>query len=666
MPRGSLVRSATPAVLAALVALSAALRFVAAHGVPTPWIAPDEMLYALLGRGLWHDGRLSVLGGDTPYYSLVYPAIAGLPLSLGSTAAGYTALKAVQAVLMSLTAVPIYLWGRSLVRPRWALVAAGLTLTIPGLAYAGLVMTEAAFFPLLVLAAWAAAAALERPTLAQQALLAGAVALAAATRLQALVLVPAVLTAILGKGVLDRELRRLRVFWPTAVAGIAALAWFALRGSSSLGGYAAAGNTSYGATDAVRYVLYHAADVLLLCGVVPACALALLCVQALRRPEPSAAVRAYLAVAVSFVVWLVVEVGVFASEHAGRIEERDLIGLAPLLFLALAVWLGRGSPRTYAAAATIAFAAAALVLLVPYGDFVTVEAEQDSFTFAAVLRLLDSHPGVDPILLIGAPAAGLAAMFALLPRRFMPSTVAVIACALVAGSAAASLQVRDASAERRALLLGPDPRWVDHAADGPTAYVFGGGSYWNAVWAHLFWNRRLDRVYDTRGAEVPGALPQQQLELRGDGVLRAGGRPIPTTYAVLPTDLVADGTVVARTTLRGSDQRGLALWRFRGTPRVLQQVIGLQPNGDLYAHATLRAYACRSGSFVLTLLGKTDATLSVSLDGRLVRTLPMAEGRSEQLVVSASPATTDGSVACTLGLRTTGVVGITQYRFARG
>src|SRR4051794_6941439 len=111
--------------LVGLVAVSAVLRFAAARGVPTPWIAPDEMLYGLLGRGLYATGRLSVLGGDPGYYSLVYPALAGLPLSLHDTALGYTVLKAVQAVVMSLAAVPVYLWGRTLMRPAAAPGAAG-------------------------------------------------------------------------------------------------------------------------------------------------------------------------------------------------------------------------------------------------------------------------------------------------------------------------------------------------------------------------------------------------------------------------------------------------------------------------------------------------------------------------------------------------------------
>src|SRR4051794_10002590 len=149
--------------LGALVLVSTVLRTWASRGVPTPWITPDETLYGLLGQGLWRDGKLAVLGGPTPYYSLVVPLVSGLPLSLGDLALGYSLLKVLQALVMSLAAVPVYVWGRSLTAPRWALLAAVLTVALPGLAYSGLVMTGAGFFPGFVLAAWGAAGGRARP-----------------------------------------------------------------------------------------------------------------------------------------------------------------------------------------------------------------------------------------------------------------------------------------------------------------------------------------------------------------------------------------------------------------------------------------------------------------------------------------------------------------------
>ena len=89
-------------LLVTLVGVSAALRSWAGGAVPTPWIAPDELIYADLGRSLWHTGHLELFGQHTSYYSLLYPALAGLPLSLGDHQAGYNLLKALQAVVMSL------------------------------------------------------------------------------------------------------------------------------------------------------------------------------------------------------------------------------------------------------------------------------------------------------------------------------------------------------------------------------------------------------------------------------------------------------------------------------------------------------------------------------------------------------------------------------------
>ncbi len=131
-----------PAALTALVVASTGLRALAAADVRGPWIAPDEMVYALLGLGLWQHGSLAILGGPTPFYTFLVPAFVGLPLSVGGLGFGYGLLKVLQALVMSLAAVPVYLWGRSLVPRGWALTAAALTLAAPGLAYSGLVMTR--------------------------------------------------------------------------------------------------------------------------------------------------------------------------------------------------------------------------------------------------------------------------------------------------------------------------------------------------------------------------------------------------------------------------------------------------------------------------------------------------------------------------------------------
>ena len=106
---------------------------------------------------------------------------------------------------MSLVAVPVYLWGRTLMARGWALVAAALSLCLPALAFTGFVMTEVAFYPIVVLAAWALARALARPTAVTQSLALGAIALAVATRLQAIVFVPVVVLALALQLVFERS-----------------------------------------------------------------------------------------------------------------------------------------------------------------------------------------------------------------------------------------------------------------------------------------------------------------------------------------------------------------------------------------------------------------------------------------------------------------------------
>ncbi len=86
------------------------------------------MVYGLLGRGLYEHGSLTILGGSTPFYSLLTPVLVGLAARAPSgLRTGYDLVRGLQALAMSLAAVPVYLWARSLVSRRSALVAAALT-----------------------------------------------------------------------------------------------------------------------------------------------------------------------------------------------------------------------------------------------------------------------------------------------------------------------------------------------------------------------------------------------------------------------------------------------------------------------------------------------------------------------------------------------------------
>jgi hypothetical protein len=648
------------AALALLVALSTALRAWAGHEVPVPWIAPDEMIYGLTGISLWDSGTLEILGGPTPYYSLLYPAFAGIPLNLGSLEFGYGALTIVQALVMSLAAVPVYLWGRSLVSQRWALAASALTLAVPGLAYSGLVMTEVLFYPLLTLAAWAMARALLEPTPRAQALLVLAALAATATRMQALVLLPAFVSALGVAAWLERSWRPVRRLWPSLAAmALLSVGWFAYRAvgdEALLGGYAGVTEASYGLLESAKYVVFHAASLLILTGVFPVCAVFLLLVNGLLKGESSAPARAYLSVAAPLAVWFVLQAGVFASEHVERLAERDLLALAPVLFLGLALWLDRGAPRSFAVASGVGLAAAAALFALPVGRLVSHDAAPDAFTLIPLLELLQNTSS-RTLEAVYYTSAGLAVLaFVLLPRRALTAVPALLLAAGIAASVEVSTYVADRGRGAQVAFLGPDRHWIDRAADGPVAYVYS-GEEWPGVWHSIFWNRKIQRVYYL-DEKVEGPLPQTRLV--------AGNPPLRPPYAVASMSVSIFGEPVAQLDTPGL-RTTMRLWRIEPPLRVLGRTVGVLPNGDINGgeRAKLTGYSCeRGGIFFVTLLIKAvPVEIRLLRDGEPYRTLNLETAPSDGVWRGQIPALPSPDGTCTLEIVPTGLTGSTQLKF---
>ena len=635
-------------VLAALVAVSTTVRAVVGLRVPTPWIAADEMIYAELGRSLWESGQLSILGADTAFYSLLYPALIGLPLAAFDTALGYDVARVLGALAMSLAAAPVFAWGRTLMSERWAFAAAALTLCIPGLAYSGLMMSETAFYPLVALAAWLSARALTAPTLRSQALLVAVVVAVILTRLQGVVLVPAFVLAVVIYAAAGRTRTPFVHLWPS-LAALAAVG--AGVGAIGLGAYEPAGNAEYAVGDALRYGVYHAADLLLLVGVVPVCAVAAL---ALARPD-SPEVRAYLAVTLAFAVGFVGEVGLFASRYVGRLAERDLLGLAPLFFLGLCLWLDRGAPRRRASSYVVAFAAAGLVLALPLGRLVHEAALPDAFTLIPVWQL----GSYDVVIWTFTAVAVLA--FALLPRRLLVAIPVALAVLFAGMSISVSRYVaKEASVLESAFFGDSDPKWVDAAADGDVAYLYDGEAHWNAVWSHVFWNRKLRRVYVLGNApRVPGPLPQRRVEPFPLGVLADDS---PSWVVGATPTFTFPGEAVATVAQVGLAQSGLALWRTERPLRLHTIRVGVQGNGDIYGPASMTVYGCTGGTFELTLIAK-GSPVTVRLDnGQSTQELAIP---AEAIARPSVPAAGQGGV-CALAIAPSGIVGSTRFEYVPG
>ncbi len=650
-------------LLGTIVVVSALLRAWAALAVPTPWIAPDELIYGDVGRALWQTGHLTLLGRPTHFFSLVYPALVGGPLSLGDRQLGYELLKWLQAVVMSLTALPVYFWGRELVSQGWALVAAVLALAPAGLAYSGLIMTEVAFYPAFVVAAWAIARAVAVPSLQRQALALGATAFVFFVRLQALLLVPAYLTAVLVDAAFARRprgaLRHLPAAGGTVLLALLWSAWELRHGGPAakvLGAYEAAGETSYSAGAAGRYILYHLGDVVLVSGVVPFCALLSLAVQA-ARASADTNVRAFIATTLALLVWVVVEVGIFASRHVGHLAERNLFPLVPLLLLALVLWLDRGAVRPLAAGAAAAAAAVLALVAVPFEQFTTLAATPSALT---QIPLLDVTAHVNLDLVVPLAALLLLAACAVLPLRALAVGVPLLLLALgIASSVSASRFIVSQSRAVQQLTLQGDKQWIEPRVHGSVTFLYSGYLSWITVWQDAFWNPSVDRVYDLLHAQVPGGIPQTTVGPFEDGrLVLFDGTEAPAEYVLAAAPIALVGEQLGASGV-------LVLWKIEPPLRLSRWVTGVNVNSSVPSgRAELRVYACSGGALTARIISTQPRSVQILRNGSSDQTLAVQPGPGRTVVIPVSVPEPAGQRLCTITLQADGPFSVRDLSFS--
>jgi hypothetical protein len=533
----------------------------------------------------------------------------------------YGLAKAINAVLMTLAAIPVYLWGIRLAPRRYALVAVALTLLLPSLFYTGELMTENAFFPAFVTGVFTIALALERPTPFRQGLMLLALLVTVAVRFQGLVLLVVLPTAVLLKLFFDLRGRegepRRRIvrnavlpFWPTAAAvaaaGVAYAAYKHHQGlslTSGLGSYQVVTTGDYPLRAAARWTLYHFAELPLAFGFIPACAFLVLLGIGLMRPRTlSTTERSFLAVTTAATIWLVAEVGVFASRYSFRIEERNMFALAPLFLLGLALWLARGAPRPPLVTLVAVALPAGLLVTVPLVSLLNASIFSDTFGLIPLLRLSQRLSGgiplVKKLLVAGGVAGGL--LFALTPRRFAaPVMVGSVAAFLVLSSYSVHGAIRDYARNLAGGTGVLDNRtWVDDRAGGSEVgalYGHSSDTFQEAValWETEFWNRRLTRVY-TFGIAEPVGLAETAVTVDpASGRLRA-------TDASAQQELAGTREFVTDT---GTDLVGsssathgpFALYALRPPPRIASLASGVYADGWMGAEAAYTRYASSLG-----------------------------------------------------------------------
>ena len=671
MPR-RLGRHGAALALGALVVASTLVRVAASQAVDAPWIAPDEHLYGLVGRSLVHGDGFTIVGESVPYYSFLYPLFVGLAQLGTSAATGLTVAQVGQALVMSATAIPVFVWTRPLAGARFALFAATLTVLIPGLAYSALLMSEALYYPVAVVAVWALAACLRDPTLGRQLLFVAALGAALVTRLQAVGLVAALVVALAILAVAERSFAPFRRLLVSLVvlgaAGAAWLGWRLAAGSGdALGAYATLAEAQeYSIVDLGSSIAWQTGAVVILTVGVPLVALGVLAWETLRGREEDAGVRALVATAFAYFLVTVVEVGFFASRFIEHITERQLLSVVPPVFVAFAVWLARGMPRPQPVTSVITIAVAASALLLPVERITTRAAAADALSTVPLeyLRREVSEATFETVYALAAAAVLLFAVLA--PRRARPIVAGVVAVGLVAGSLVASYEMHERSQfDRFTLFADASPSWLDDSGASGVAYLETGDRIWPSAWHHLFWNRSITSVVRLHTAESPGVVPQRVVRLREDGALVDGnGETVDAVQLVAPSNVLVAGEQV--TAMAPSTEPGMTLWNVDAPVRVLQRVRGLQPNGDLYgaSSARIEVFGCGPGELQLTLLGKQGDPTRIWLGPRLLAERAIPPGAVWRPALAA-PATADGTGRCVYELESDGLVGSTRIEFVR-
>jgi hypothetical protein len=577
---------------------------------------PDEAIYADRAISLWRHASLTVLNGEGAGYSVLYPAVAGIPLSVGSLATGYASLKLLQALVMSLVAVPLALYGRRLMPTGYALFAGALALASPLLLYSGFVMTEVLYYVLATLALLGIARAIESSSKRDQFIALVFIGLAVLTRVQAVVLVAVFAAAVVLDALLGRERRRLLAFWPVwSLLALAALATAARPGL--FGAYAATLSGSYPLEGSLRFVYYHAAYAILMVAVAPMVALVVLLIEAIRGRETDRSARALIAVATCTYVLVTVQVGLFSARYAPHLLGRDLAALPPVLFLVFALWLARGGPRPYIVASLTIVGVLAVLVAAPWNTLVADVAIPDTMGLAI---LHHSYGGLSPASVVAIGAAILLVLVRFVPRRLLPLLGAIVLAVLVATTALASNLVSSKVRFDQRALVGSPRNWIDRTVDEPVAFVYDGSETYNTVWHQRFWNRNMRQLISLDPATVLGPIAQTEAVLNANGDL-----PTTDRYAAANDQVSFIGTPVAHQD-RGTSSYGLTLWKLGGQPRVSMVKHDIFPNGDMYGPVAITVYDCASGQLQLTLIPKKSDHVDVFLDGRRVLTTSLGSG----------------------------------------
>jgi hypothetical protein len=576
----------------------------------SPWLFTDELEWAEESRGIAHHGVAQLRGQDVGFKTL-FPYLLAPAWWAHGTSAGYSAAKYINAAVAAAAVFPGYALAR-LFLGRPSAVACGIaTAVIPAAAYAGLLIPEpfAYFFSTLTL--WLVARALLRPTVASVVAAIAALVLAPYVRSElfvmkltaAIALFVVVATSAFGRRLVSSWRRIEQV--GAVVLAVAALMWVGAVVTHHSETWATG---TYYHHRLFEYGLWAIGAFTIGLGVLPVVVtLAWLLGNRFAALEERVAGGVLIGTVVAFWIYTAVKASKLSTVFAIRVEERNFIYVAPVVFLAVALWARTGRTRLLPVLLS-AGAVAYLLDITPYHNTEDFYSDapglsvlqwlnrQFYFTTTDARRLLYG-------ILIGSVAMLVATDVLVRRRRFprivVPATavlaVLVIGWCLWGEAAAADASNRFSKGFRAVLPTPPD--WIDRTTGGHRTMFIGQslqGS--NAFWSLEFWNQSMQDVWSV-DATAPGPGPTVTPDFSDtSGTLRP--QP-PLDWVVATPGIDPVGTLVAPV-------GGLRLFHVPHPIRLAATTSGLSPDASwMSTAATYVRFGAPSGA-----AGVASVTLS--------------------------------------------------------
>lgn len=460
-------------VLGGLFAASVVVRTLLAVPHRSVGYFPDEWIYAGLSRSIGH-GHLTIHGDTAHFPAILQPLLAAplwrfLPLETA-----YRLVQVENAVAASAVVVPVYVLAKFVGLSRGQrYLCCVYALVVPALTWIPVAITDFVAYPLALGAVAAGVQAIDRPSPRRQFLFLALAVLATLARVQYFVVVPAYLVAALWM-----ERRQAPRKHAVAFIAIAPVVVAVVVGVLSFYKFRA-GSFS---TATLTWIPLQA---FLLAGITGA-VIVPGAVAAVVRPRERAH-RAFAMMTAPFALGLLAEASVYAGQQ-GRLKERYLFALLPLLTVSFFLYLKRGRPHrllVLAVAAAMAGAAAYFPVTRFSGDAPLF----DSQSLIAVhwLQYTATSTGAALIVTIGLTAGSLLAL--LTGRR-------VVAVAAVPVAIVLSVLI-SIPATKLDTFLHDTPaahyEWVGEAVRGPVTLVATPASGSIPMMQLLYWNPTVER-----------------------------------------------------------------------------------------------------------------------------------------------------------------------------